>query len=191
MPDIEPLLPSKSTLIREVVRSCSQENLEELLLENPNLYGYLQGYLAEMHLAAQLRLLPGITSVKKIPDHSQRRGDLSILFNGREITLELKSLKTSTVEKTSFGWKGSVGCKNTDNREVEVEGKGFKCCNLEPEGFDILAICTLAATGSWTFKFMRNSDIPRSKIHPSLLSTVIPVKSNDTYLKDTILELIQ
>ena len=150
------------------------EDLQLLIDENPYLRGYIQGYLAESVLAARLRDLPGVSSVRKIPDADKLRGDLSVSYLGVDMVIECKSLASGVVrdDLLTGGVEVSVLCKNTDRRTIVVPGVGeVQSVNLPKGQFDILAICTYPITGEWGFLFMENKYLPEAENKPGFIKS--------------------
>ena len=162
-PDRQPLL-----------HGFTLEDVQALTDENPYLRGYLQGYLAESKLIQQVRDLPGVESVSKIPDADELRGDLLVNYRGTEITIECKSLASGIVREDALNlsWEASVLCKNTDKRTIYVEGVGeMQSVNLVKGEFDILAICTYPITGFWRFLFIENRFLPEADGKPGFIKS--------------------
>lgn len=134
----------------------------------------MQGYLSELALMKKLRVLPGVTSVSKIPDKSETKGDLLVCFEGKNLTIEVKSVETRSVKYDSItdSWEGKVGCKNSDSRVLIIDGEEFKSSHVEIGKFDVLAISTYSAVGTWDFVFIENRYLPRlSSDKPNLVKT--------------------
>ena len=138
-----------------LVESITQEELVSLLNQNPSFKGYFQGYIAENKLEKQLRLIPEFSNIYKIPDVHKRKGDFCVTYKGKELTIELKSLATRGIKNDllSGGIRGSVSLKHTGSREME---NGNKTVSLSRSKFDVLAICTLASSTKWEFKYILN-----------------------------------
>src|SRR5579859_3234707 len=109
-----------------ILTGFTMEDIQEMIDENPSLRGYLQGYLAERALKRQLLQVPGVTSVRKIPDQAETKGDFEIIYRGVSITIESKSVATNSIKDDVLTqtWQGTVPIKNTDKREIEIEGLG-------------------------------------------------------------------
>ncbi|TAG51891.1 MAG: XRE family transcriptional regulator, partial [Runella slithyformis] len=92
-------LEENSLLLRWEV---NLEELETLIQQNPSLRGFLMGYLAEAKLNDFFRKDKRVSSLKKFNDHDRtNKSDLTIGYKGREYAIEIKSLQTSTVKKSS------------------------------------------------------------------------------------------
>lgn len=157
-----------------ILSGFSISDLEEMICENPSLRGYMQGYLAERVLRKQLEQLEDVTSVTKIPDQDDEKGDFKVVYKGKPITIEVKSIATDSVKEDVLTqtWQGTVRIKNTDKRELQIEGVGtISSTKLLKGQFDILAICCFAVSGEWNFMFLENKYIPEDTEIPGLLKT--------------------
>jgi hypothetical protein len=167
-----------------ILSEFTNDELEEVISSNPNLRGYLQGYLAEVALKKQLLEIEGVSEVIKIPDHDEERGDLRVTYKGLPLTIEVKSIKTDSVRKDVLHdtWQGTVTIKSSDKREVEVEGLGLiNSSHLIRGQFDILAISCYAVSGQWEFVFMDNDHLPpKSYKTPELIKTSFVVNPQTT-----------
>lgn len=176
--DLQPT-PSKQPLLA----GFTLDDIQALVDDNPYLRGYLQGYLAESVLTSQLRSMPGVESVTKIPDVSERWGDLLLVYKGAEITIESKSLCSGILRQDVLNeaWEASVLCKNTDKRTVYVEGLGeVQSVNLHKGGFDILSICTYPVTGEWRFLFLENRMLPEPDDKPGFIKSRFVINTATT-----------
>lgn len=164
---------------KELLVGVSLEDLETLASENSSLRGYLQGYISEMFLKRKLEQMPGITDVVKIRDQDLKKGDFQFNYQGRELTIEAKSLLTSTVKEDLMngGWKGTVYMASSDSKETET-GAFTKC--LERGQFDILAISAFAVGKGWDFYFIANKYLPASADYPDRLRTSFVVNTLNT-----------
>lgn len=167
-----------------ILSQFSQEELEEVIQENSSLRGYLQGYLAEVALKKQLLLIPGITSVVKIPDQGKEKGDFKVIYKDKPLTIEVKSIATSSVKEDVLNdtWQGKVQVKATDKRTIEVDGIGTVTSTSLVKGeFDILAISCYAVSGKWEFLFIENEYLPeQSSSLPGLIKTSFTINPATT-----------
>jgi hypothetical protein len=127
--------------------------------------------------------IPGVTSVTKIPDRDAEKGDFKVVYKGVPMTIECKSVTTSSVREDVLtqNWQGSVLVKNTDKREVTVEGIGtFQTTKLTRGQFDILAVCCFAVSGEWDFVFLENRFIPSADESYDLLKTQFTINPSTT-----------
>lgn len=158
------------------------DDIEYLIETNPYLRGYLSGYLAELSLQRQLEGLPNISSVRKIPDAEQRKGDLEVVYKGLPLTIECKSIESSSIKVDHLhnSWTGSVSIKNSDKRTIMVSGEEVSLTNLVKGTFDILAISCFAVNGTWSFLFIENKYLPEKNLTPGLISTKLLINPKTT-----------
>lgn len=177
-----------------ILSGFSKEEIEDVITENPSLRGYLQGYLAEVSLKKKLLSIEHVTEVTKIPDQAPEKGDLKVIYKGIPITIEVKSLLTKSVKADVLHdtWQGTVGIRNSDSREIDVEGLGtIKATNLLRGEFDVLAISCYAVSGEWDFVYMENEFIPpRDYCTPSLLKASFVVNPETTPCLESDLSII-
>ena len=189
------VLPTKSDLVKtDIILSghplfndLPLSTLVDLVKTNPNLHGYIQGYLAEAHLKAQLEALPGVESVTKIPDSSEEKGDLLVVYKGVPLSLEVKSVASNSVKEELLhgGWSGVIRCKSSDKKTYEVEGREVTSTHLIKGLFDGLAVCTFNATETWEFFFMTAHSLPEPDGVAGVVKTqfrVNPVIESEVYL---------
>jgi len=152
------------TLIMSILSEIPLGELELIIEENPKLRGIMQGYIAEYKLIDRLRNIFGVTEVSKIPDRHRVKRDLQIKYLGTDITIECKSIISSTVKWDTIRgtWQGTVQCKNSD----AVYSKDYldtpKRTNLTRGGFDIMSISTYAIDGLWDAVYIENRYMPQS-----------------------------
>lgn len=166
-----------------ILNGFSMDDIQEMITENSSLRGFLQGYLAERALKKQILQIDGVSSVFKIPDRDAEKGDFKVVYKGVPVTIEVKSIATSSVKDDVLTqtWQGSVLVKNTDKREVTVDGIGtFQTTKLTRGQFDILAICCFAVSGTWDFMFIENRFIPAANESHDLLKTQFIINPSTT-----------
>lgn len=158
------------------------EDIEYLVDTNPYLRGYLQGYLAELALSGQLKAIPGVSSVKKIPDADTRKGDLEVIYKDYMFTIECKSIESSSVREDTIhdSWIGTVGIKNSDRRTLNINGEDVQLCNLSKGTFDILAVSCFAVSNKWNFLFIENQYLQEHGEFPGFISTKISISPDIT-----------
>ena len=76
------------------------QELTELVDQNPSLRGILLGYVAEKKFHNAFLNHPDISEANKDDDHNRKKkGDRRIIYKGKPIIIEVKSLQTNLVEK--------------------------------------------------------------------------------------------
>ena len=172
---------SKSILKRW---GLTEQELTEIIQENPSMRGLMLGYIAEyklrkMHFADSI-----FEKVHKADDHDRsRKGDLTVTYKGREFKIECKSLQTNSICKTDDGFEGKFQCDASDRRTIKLRGgKKVETTCLRVGEFDIIAVNLFAFEEKWKFAFALNEDLPRSNfkkyspaIRRQLLATLMPV----------------
>ncbi len=141
------------------------EELTKIVDDNPSLRGILLGYVAEKKFHDMFLTHVEVTGVKKSDDHNRKRkGDREIIFKGKELTIEVKSLQSNTVRHLEDGtWVGKTQVDASDKRKVTLpNGKTVNTTCLLINEFDLLAVNLFAFGGKWRFAFAKNKDLPRS-----------------------------
>lgn len=160
------------------------EDLTEVIDANPSLRGIMLGYLAEVKLRHMWFDRPEVARWYKYDDHDRRKkGDLVIVYKGKEFIIEAKSLQTNTVRHETGIWSGKVQCDASDRRTVQLpNGKKIETTCLLVGEFDLLAVSLFAFEKTWKFVFAKNGDLPRSRYkkytkaqQKHLLATLIDV----------------
>ena len=157
------------------------DDLEYLIDLNPSMRGYVQGYLAELTLMRQLKVIEGVTAVMKIPDMSYRTGDFEVIYLGVPITRECKSILSNTVTQDGLNdsWSGVVTIKRT-SQECVVDGEKHRVSNIIKGGFDILALSCYAVSGEWDFQFIEEKYLPEHDTLPGFISTKFRINPQTT-----------
>ncbi len=158
--------------------------LTDVVDANPSLRGIMLGYLAEVKLRHMWFDRQEVAKSRKYDDHDRRKkGDLVIVYRGKEFIIEAKSLQTSTVQREGGIWSGKVQCDASDRRTVQLpNGKKIETTCLLVGEFDLLAVNLFEFQKNWRFVFAKNSDLPRSRYkkytkaqQKHLLATLIDV----------------
>ncbi len=162
----------------------TEQELTEIIQENPSMRGLMLGYIAEYKLRKMYFSDPVFEKVHKADDHDRsRKADLTVTHNGREFKIECKSLQTNSIKKTEEGYEGKYQCDASDRRTVKLRGgkKIETTCLLVGE-FDIIAVNLFSFEEKWRFAFALNEDLRRSNfqkyppsIRQQLLATLMPI----------------
>ncbi len=164
--------------------ALTEDELTEIIQENPSMRGLVLGYVAEYKLRKMHFSDPVFDKVCKADDHDRsKKGDLTITYKGREFKIECKSLQTSSIRETEGGYEGKYQCDASDRRTVNLAGgKKVQTTCLLVGQFDVIAVNLFAFEEKWRFAFALNGDLPRSKfrkyrpaIQRQLLATLMPV----------------
>ena len=143
----------------------TQQELSEIISQNPSMRGLLMGYVAEYKLRKIWFSDDRVERTHKYDDHDRSRpSDLEVHYNGVPITIEVKSLQTASVQQTDEGYQGRFQCDASDRRTVELpNGEIMQTTCLVVGQFDLLAVNLFAFREQWDFAFIRNRDLPRSR----------------------------
>jgi len=163
----------------------SEDELTTLVTENPSLRGMILGYIAEYKFQTIYLTDPKITSSSKDDDHDRtKKGDRRIIYKGKTVTIEVKSLQTHTIKKTDDNtWFGKTQVDGSDRRIVTFEdGTELNTTLLLRGEFDILAVNCFGFGGKWRFAFCKNCDLPTSTFKKytefqrnGLIASLIPI----------------
>jgi len=146
----------------------SDAELSEIIEENPSLRGMLFGYVSEYKVRKTWFEREAFTEVKKYDDHDRsKKGDLSVVYNGVEVKVEVKGLQTNSVKQTGDdAWEGVFACDASDRRKVTLpNGRALSTTCLLVGEFDLLAVSLFPFGDRWRFAFALNADLPRSAYH--------------------------
>lgn len=141
------------------------EDLNTILSERPSARGTLIGFIAEYKLQRTVFSDARIHKLRRYDDHDRSRpGDFSFEYRGETITVEVKSLLTSSVKLLNGGYTGRCQVDASDRREVALpNGETLSTTCLLTGTFDILAVNLFEFCQEWQFGFIRNRDLPRSR----------------------------
>lgn len=145
----------------------------------------LFGYVAEYQFSKLWLTHPNVSYAVKPDDHNRKKkGDRIIVYKGKEISIEVKSLQAAMIKKNPDGtYFGRAQCDGSDRRIVTfADGSQLNTTCLLVGEFDMLAINCFGFRSKWDFVFIRNADLPRStfrKYTPaqqrSLLASLVPL----------------
>lgn len=162
----------------------SEEELTDIINENPSMRGLMLGYIAEYKLQQMFFNDSRTEKALKDDDHDRKKkGDLRITYKGQEFLVECKSLQTNSIRMTDEGYSGKYQCDASDRRAVTFsDGSSIQTTCLLVGEFDIVAVNLFSFEEKWKFAFALNRDLPRSRYkkytefqRKELLSTLIPI----------------
>lgn len=164
MAQIEDKKPNPSTETILDRWGVSAEELTQLVDENPSLRGILMGYVAELKLTHLLAVDAHISDSMKYDDHDRtKKGDRVVVYKGRRLIVESKSLQTKTVKKVGKKFYGKAQVDGSDRRTVTfADGSTLETTLLLPGEFDVLAVNCFAFENTWKWVFCKNTDLPKS-----------------------------
>jgi len=181
-------MTEKSSILKRW--SITESQLTELIDENPSLRGILLGYVAERKFHDAFLDHQDITEKGKDDDHDRKKkGDRRIMYKGKSLVIEVKSLQTNLVKKLGNDtWVGKSQVDASDSRGVTFpDGSSLKTTCLMREEFDLLAVNCFAFGEKWRFGFALNSELPpntykkytdyqRKHLLPTLITVEWPLK---------------
>jgi len=145
--------------------SVTLDEINDILAERPSVRGILLGFIAEYKLA-QIWFSndPRVDSLERYKNHDRTRaGDLGFRYKGVLVSVQVKSLQSSSVLKTETGYKGTLQCDASDRRLVHLpNGESVETTCLLVGGFDLLSVNLFEFGQEWRFAFAKNSDLPRT-----------------------------
>jgi len=141
------------------------EELSTVLSERPSVRGILAGFVAEYKLQRSIFQDARIHKLRRYDDHDRSRpADFSFEYQGVEITVEVKSLQTSSVKNLNGGFVGKCQVDASDKRTIDLpNGDRLATTCLLAGKFDILAINLFEFGQGWRFAFIANDQLPRSR----------------------------
>lgn len=161
------------------------DHLLQVLRERPSVRGMVYGFLAEIELAHWLDGI-GIPIETHIvdDDHAKTKSDRTIPYNGKQYTIQVKSMQTASIKEPFPGqFTASIQCDGSDKREVELpNGNRVLTTNYVAGEFMVLATSLQPFTGRWEFAFRLNSTLDRTTYwkyaeddRQYLLKTMVPI----------------
>lgn len=163
----------------------SEEQLTELVDNNPSLRGMMLGYVAENKFHDLFLNHDEITEVGKDDDHNRKKkGDRFISYKGKKFVIEVKSLQTAMCKQLGDDeWVGKSQVDGSDRRIVKFpDGSELNTTLLLKGEFDILAVNCFAFGERWRFAFAKNKDLPSSTFkkysedqQQKLIASLVPV----------------
>lgn len=163
----------------------TEEQLTELVDQNPSLRGMMLGYVAEKKFHDKFLNHPDITEKAKDDDHDRsKKGDRRIVYKGKTLIIEVKSLQTATVKQLGEDkWEGKSQVDGSDRRIIKFPDDSELNTTLLLKGeFDLLAVNCFAFGEKWRFAFAKNKDLPTSNFKKysaeqrnQLIASLVPV----------------
>jgi len=141
------------------------EALDEVISANPSLRGFMFGYVSEYKLKKMWFSDERISNLIKYDNHDRtRKGDLSFIYNGVQMNVEVKSLQTRSIRKAGSEYIGKFQCDASDRRQVALPNRQkIETTCLVVGDFDLLAVNLFEFEQEWRFAFAKNKDLPRSR----------------------------
>lgn len=163
----------------------TEEELTELVEQNPSLRGIMLGYVAEKKFHDEFLEHPEISEKGKDDDHNRKKkGDRRIVYKGKSLIIEVKSVQTATVKMLGEDkWSGKSQVDGSDRRIIKFpDGTDLNTTLLLRGEFDLLAVNCFAFGEKWRFAFAKNKDLPTSTFRKytteqqnQLIASLVPV----------------
>lgn len=148
--------------------NISAEDLTEIVDANPSMRGMLFGYVAEKKFHDLYLSHPDVSEVDKDDDHDRKRkGDRRIVYRGKTVVIEVKSLQTNLIKDLGNDkCTGKSQVDASDSRTVVFPNKSkLKTTCLLRNQFDLLTVNCFGFGNQWRFAFALNSDLPPNTYH--------------------------
>ncbi len=150
--------------IRNPRNWADSETIFQVIRDNPSLRGFVYGYVSEMEFERYyLKSRKGIESFSKDDDHQKTKSDRTVIFKGKPISIQVKSIQTNSIRFANGSFVAKVQNDASDRRRVTLPNgaKLETTCYLVGE-YDILAVSLHPFTGKWRFAFKENSKLQRT-----------------------------
>lgn len=148
--------------IKDPHKWADYESLVEVIRTAPSVRGMVYGNVSEVQLAKWL-VSSGIPSSdqQRDDDHLKTKADRTIIWKGKQYTIQVKSLQTNSIREVGEGqFTAKIQCDASDRRRIKLPSGNIVNTTCYASGeFDILAVALQPFTGSWEFVFMKNSDL--------------------------------
>ena len=142
----------------------TNEQLTQLLNNNPSLKGMLFGYVAELKLKEIILSFPEVSFTRKYDDHNRKKkGDLYVIYKEKAFNIESESLQSSSIKyiEGSQKWLGKAQVDASDRKTVYLpNGENLNTTLLLRGEFDVLVVNCYGFEDKWKFIFARNLDLP-------------------------------
>ena len=123
------------------------------------------GYVAELKFHDAFLEHRAISEITKDDDHNRKRkGDRRIVYKGKELIIEVKSLQSAMVKQLGPDeWSGKAQVDASDRRVITFhDGSTLNTTLLIKHEFHLLAVNCFAFGNKWRFAFALNKDLPCS-----------------------------
>jgi hypothetical protein len=147
--------------VSTIIDAIPPEDLVLAIKRAPSLRGMILGYIAEEMFGKCVLKDPRITDVRTHDDHDRdnNKVDIDFMFEGRRVTIQLKSLQTnSIVWREDLGaLHGIVQNDGSDKRDVKLpNGEIVTTTNYRVGDYNILAVPLFPFSGEWSFAYKLN-----------------------------------
>jgi hypothetical protein len=150
--------------IRDPHKWVSAETILRVIQDNPSLRGFVYGYVSEMEFEQHyLKARKTIEGFSKDDDHKKTKSDRTVVFKGKAVTIQVKSIQTNSIQLEGSTFTAKVQNDASDRRRVKLPGGSTveTTCYVVGE-YDILAVSLQPFTGKWEYAFKENSKLQRT-----------------------------
>jgi len=158
--------------VSQMIDAIAAADLVEAIKRAPSLRGMVLGYVAEEMFERHVsETLTQVTDIVKHDDHKRtaNKSDRTITYNGRQYSIQLKSLQTNSIgySEENARLEATVQNDGSDRRDVALrDGAKIQTTLYRRGDYDVLAVPLFPFTGTWDFAYKRNRDC-RSCTHPA------------------------
>jgi hypothetical protein len=150
--------------IRNPHKWVNTETIFRVIQENPSLRGIVYGYVSEMEFERHyLKTRKSIERYSKDDDHQKTKADRTVIYKGKPITIQIKSVQTNSIRFERGTFVAKVQNDASDRRRVRLpDGSTLETTCYVVGEYDILAVSLHPFTGTWRFAFKENSKLLRT-----------------------------
>ena len=158
-----PTAISARSRVETIIDAIPPTDLVMAIKRAPSLRGMILGYIAEEMFARHVLSNSVFTDIRKHDDHDRElnKADRDFLYNGKRISVQLKSLQTNSIcWRNDLGKLAAVAQNDgSDKRDVLLpNGDTVSTTNYKIGDYDILAVPLFPFTGNWEFAYLLNRD---------------------------------
>lgn len=146
-PAVKPVVAVPHAIAEEF--ELSQVEILDLIESAPRLKMAVRGWVAEVHLAAQLEQVPGVDSCERLEEEGG--ADIKLIYRGsRPLSIECKNVLRKTLKD---------GTIRLDFQRTRAS-KEDPCSRFySPSDFDLVAACLHSCTEQWEFRYALTSQM--------------------------------
>lgn len=107
--------------IRDPHKRANSETICQVIRDNPSLRGIVYGYVSELEFERHyLKRGKGIERFSKDDDHQKTKSDRTVIFEGKPITIQIKSVQTNSLRFEDGRFLAKVQNDVSDRRRVTL-----------------------------------------------------------------------
>ncbi len=117
LPQLEQVLDN----IRDPHKWTDAETVFRVIRDNPSLRGFVYGYVSEMEFERNyLKSRKSIEGFSKDDDHRKTKSDRTVIYKGRPISIQVKSIQTNSIKLVDGAFTANVQNDASDRRRVKL-----------------------------------------------------------------------